>query len=118
MKNWVRTHQLTAFLLWFFPIGWGIAFIPLVAQRVSGANVPIEAFLIAATFFGLLLPTLVITWVVDGRAGVVALSRRALLVRASLGWYLLAVVAVPVCALTLATIVYGPPQRTLTELVS
>jgi membrane protease YdiL (CAAX protease family) len=118
MKNWVRTHQLTAFLLWFFTIGWGIAFIPLVAQRVARVDVPVEAFLIAATLFGLLLPTLVITWVVDGRAGIDALWRRSVLVRAALPWYLLAVIAVPMCALALATIVYGPPQRTLMELVS
>ncbi len=81
MKTWVRTHQLTAFLLWFFPIGWAIASIPLVAQRVSSVDVPVEAFLIAATLFGLLLPTLVITF-------------------------------------ALATIVYGPPQRTPMELLS
>ncbi len=118
MKTWVRTHQLTAFLLWFFPIGWAIASIPLVAQRVSSVDVPVEAFLIAATLFGLLLPTLVITWVVDGRAGIVALRRRVVLVRASLAWYLLAVIAVPVCAFALATIVYGPPQRTPMELLS
>ena len=118
MQNWVRTHQLTAFLLWFFTIGWGIAFIPLVLQRLWNVEVPVEAFLIAATLFGLLLPTLVITWLADGRSGIVALWRRASLVRASLGWYLLAVVAVPVCALAMATLVYGLPQRTPTEVFS
>jgi membrane protease YdiL (CAAX protease family) len=118
MQNWVRTHQLTAFLAWFFTIGWGIAFIPLVVQRVSNVDVPVEAFLIAATLVGLLLPTLVMTWLVDGRSGVVALWQRAILVRASLGWYLLAVLAVPVCALALAMLVYGLPQRTPTELLS
>jgi membrane protease YdiL (CAAX protease family) len=118
MQNWVRTHQLTAFLLWFFTIGWGIAFIPLVVQRVSNVEVPVEGFLIAATLFGLLLPALAITWLTDGRSGVVALWRRAVLVRASLGWYVLAVIAVPVCALALAILVYGLPQRTPTELLS
>src|ERR1043166_2487541 len=118
MQNWVRTHQLTAFLLWFFTIGWAIAFIPLVAQRVSNVEVPVEAFLIAATLFGLLLPTLVVTWLADGRSGILALWRRAILVRASLGWYLLALIAVPVCALALAVLVYGLPQRTPSELFS
>jgi hypothetical protein len=42
----------------------------------------------------------------------------AFLVRASLGWYLLAVIALLECALALAVLVYGLPQRTPTELFS
>ena len=118
MTNWVRAHHLTAFLIWFFVVGWGIAFGPLVAQRLLNVELAIEPFLIGATLVGLLLPTVVITWLVDGKAGVVELWQRVIRVRAAIGWYMLAVLAVPVCALVLASIVYGPPQRTPMELAS
>src|SRR6266568_4646878 len=118
VATWIRSHQITAFLVWFFPVAWGIASIPLVAQRALGLVLPLEAFLIPATLLGLLWPTLVITWLVDGQAGIGLLRRQVLRVRTSIGWYALALVAVPVTAVVLATIVYGPPKVTPSEWLS
>jgi hypothetical protein len=41
LATWVRTHQITAFLVWFFPVAWGIASIPLVAQRTLALDLPL-----------------------------------------------------------------------------
>jgi uncharacterized protein len=66
-------------------VAWSIALIPVVAQQTLGVDLPLEAFLIAATLFGLLLPTLVITWLVDGTAGIEALRKSSTKVRSSVG---------------------------------
>jgi membrane protease YdiL (CAAX protease family) len=118
VATWVRTHQITAFLVWFFPVAWGIASIPLVAQRTLALDLPLEAFLIPATLLGLLLPALAITWLVDGQAGIDLLRRQVLRLRASIGWYALVLLAVPLTAVALATIVYGPPNLTSSQWLS
>jgi uncharacterized protein len=117
--RWIRAHPIGAFLIWFFIVGWGIAFVPVVAKRAYGVEFPsFEPFVIASTWLGLLLPTVVITRLVDGPAGLQALFRRVVKVRAALGWYVLAVLAVPLLAVALATIVNGPPTMTLSMLSS
>jgi uncharacterized protein len=114
LTRWIRSHPIAAFLAWFFPVGWAIVLIPMAVLPA----VPLEALLIAATLLGLLLPTVVITWLIDGRAGVVALRGQIFQCGASLGWYALALLAVPLTAVALASIVYGPPDLTPTEWLS
>jgi hypothetical protein len=60
--GWIRAHPIGAFLAWFFTVGWAVAFIPFVAKRAYGVEFPsFEPFVIASTWLGLLLPTVVIT---------------------------------------------------------
>jgi membrane protease YdiL (CAAX protease family) len=107
LTTWVRAHPVAALLAWFFPVGWAIAFIPVIANRPDG--LPQEVFLIGATWLGLLLPTIVITRIVDGQKGLRALRQRVLRIRASIGWYALVLLAVPITAVGLAAVVYGLP---------
>jgi membrane protease YdiL (CAAX protease family) len=115
---WVRAHPVGAFLVWFFTVGWAIAFIPVVAKRALGVDLPFQAFVIASTWLGLLLPAVVITRLVDGPAGVHELRRRVLKVRASVGWYALALLAVPLTSVVLAVILLGTPSATPSTWIS
>src|SRR5437773_140368 len=36
LTTWVRAHPVAALLAWFFPVGWAIAFIPVIANRPDG----------------------------------------------------------------------------------
>src|SRR5712692_7156648 len=118
LATWVRAHPVAAFLAWFFPVGWGLVFIPVVAKQPFGLDLQLEVFLSAATLLGLLLPAVVITRLVDGPTGVHALRRRMFRLRASIGWYALVVCAVPITALILAAIFYGLPDVTAPTLVA
>src|SRR5438309_6916646 len=102
LANWVREHPISAFLIWFFVVGWPIAFVPGVAKSALGVELPLEPFIIAATWLGLLLPAVAVTSMVDGVEGVRELGRRVLKVRAAAGWYVLALLVVPLVGLLLA----------------
>src|SRR5262245_20345078 len=115
---WVRAHPVISLLVWFYPVGWLIAFIPLVAKNALNVDLSLEAFLIPATLLGLLLPSIVITRMVGGAAGVDELRRRIVKARVSIGWYVLALFAVPILAVALATIVFGPPTVIFTDLLA
>jgi membrane protease YdiL (CAAX protease family) len=103
--HFIRRHPLTAFFLWFFTVGQAFAFTPVVLD----VPVPRELFIVASTLFGLFLPVLVITRIVDGADGLRALWRRTLQVRAGLGWYALALLAVPLLSAALVAGLQGPP---------
>ena len=57
------------------------------------------------------MPALVITRVVDGPGAVRALLARAVALRAGIGWYLLALVGVPLVAAAITALVAGPPSQ-------
>ena len=118
VANWARDHPIGAFLIWFFVVGWPIAFVPGVAKSALGVELPFPAFVIASTWLGLLLPAVVITRLVDGPAGVDALRRRVLKARVSVGWYALALLAVPVTSVVLALALLGPPNATPSTWIS
>jgi membrane protease YdiL (CAAX protease family) len=118
VATWVRAHPIAAFLLWFFPVAWTLAFIPVVAKGILGVELPQEVFLSGAALLGGLLPVVVLTRMVDGPAGLDALRRRLLRTRASIGWYALALVAVPLLAVVLAVVVYGPPDVTTSTVIA
>jgi hypothetical protein len=46
ITEWVRRHPIAAFLVWFFPVGWPIAFIPQIARNTLNVELPMEAFII------------------------------------------------------------------------
>jgi membrane protease YdiL (CAAX protease family) len=106
----VRRHPVASFLAWSFTVGQAIAFQPVVAPAWYGVDLPTAPFVVAANLVGLLLPAVVVTGVVDGRAGVRALWRRAVRVRVPLRWYGLVLVVVPVAATAVAVALLGPPE--------
>jgi membrane protease YdiL (CAAX protease family) len=110
VTEWVRRHPIAAFLAWFFPVGWAIAFIPFIAQTVWGTELAMEPFIVVSTWLGLLLPVLVITSIVDGRQGLGVLRRQVTRIRAGIGWYALGLLVVPAVSLALATFTFGPPN--------
>ena len=52
----VRSHPISALLLWFFTVGQAVAFIPVVCHT-NGIDVPSAPFVLASNLVGLLLPT-------------------------------------------------------------
>jgi uncharacterized protein len=105
----VRKHPIAAFLAWFFPVGWAIAFIPLIARRTMDVELSMDPFIIISTWLGLLLPIVVITRIVDGSRGLRVLRQRVTRVRANIGWYALGLLVVPGLSLVLAIVTFGPP---------
>ena len=99
----VARHPILAFLAWFFTVGQAFAFAPLFVEGVAA-----QWFIIGSTLFGLLLPAVVITRMVDGPEGVAALARRVVLVRAPWHLYLIAIVVMPLLAIGLAVAFLGP----------
>jgi membrane protease YdiL (CAAX protease family) len=108
----IRRHPVASFLVWSFPVGQAIAFQPVLAHAWYGVDLPTAPFGVGANLVGLLLPALVITRVVDGRAGVRALWKRAVRVQVPLRWYGLALVVVPMATTATAVALLGPPEGT------
>jgi len=108
----IRRHPVASFLAWSFPVGQAIAFQPVLGHAWYDVDLPTAPFVVAANLLGLLLPAVVITRVVEGRAGVRALWRRAVRVRVPLRWYGLALVVVPVATTAVAVALLGPPEGT------
>ena len=109
---------MAAYLLWLVTVGWAISFVPIVADRAFGAELAFQPFAIVSTVFGALLPALVITRLVDGPQALRELARRSFELRASLGWYAFALLALPLPALVLAMVVFGLPDASASTLVS
>jgi membrane protease YdiL (CAAX protease family) len=113
--GFTRRHPMAAYLTWFFTVGWAIAFTPAVADAAWGVELPFQPFAIATTLVAGLLPAIVITRIVDGPEGLDALKRRILRVRVGVGWYAMALIAIPLTAVALAVLAFGaPPAGTST----
>ncbi len=114
----IRRHPLGAFVAWFFTVGWAVGFVPVVAEAAFGVELPFQPFAIATTLVGGLLPALVVTRVVGGRAAVRDLTARTLRWRTPIGWYAVAVLALPVPATALAVLAFGEPDATQAALAA
>ena len=114
----IRRHPMGAYLLWFFTVGWAIAFTPAVAESVWGVELPFQFFAIATTLVAGLLPAIVITRLVDGPEGLQALERRVVRVRAGVGWYLVALILIPVTAVAVALVALGAPPATPSAVIA
>jgi CAAX protease family protein len=120
LAAWVRRYPIGAYLVWYFAVCWAISFIPIVATNVLGLDLPAwvtQVSINAATLFAIFLPAVVITRVVDGPAGVRALLGRTFKVRASAGWYAVALLAHSVPTVLVAVILYGRPEATASTLL-
>ncbi|HYP44239.1 MAG TPA: type II CAAX endopeptidase family protein [Propionibacteriaceae bacterium] len=111
VTRFIRRRPLLTFFLWLFTVGQALAFVPLfVSEADTGLHR--QTFVVASTLFGLLLPAVVITYVVDGRQGVVSLWRQVAAVRLALGWYALAFLGVPLLAMAITVAFVGWPATT------
>lgn len=108
----IRRHPVRSFLLWSFPVGQAIAFQPVLAREWYDVDLPTAPFVVGANLLGLLLPVLVLTRVVDGRAGLQELWRRTFRMRVGVRWYALALVVVPLATAAVAVALLGPPEET------
>lgn len=106
--RFIRRHPLASFFLWFFTVGQAFPWAAAVAN-LNGRDWPMQPFVLASTLIGLLLPTLVITRIVDGREGLRALWRRALAWRVGLLWYAGAVLLLPLVTLIFGVLIGGTP---------
>src|SRR3712207_3871319 len=114
----IRRHPMGAWLVWFFTVGQALAFAPVVVRSTTGADLAHQPFIVASTLIGLLLPTLVVTRLVDGPAGIHELRRRITAVRVSVGWYLLGLAVLPLTALALTAAFFGAPKADMSTVVS
>jgi membrane protease YdiL (CAAX protease family) len=108
----IRRHPVASFLVSSFSVGQVIAFQPVLAREVYDVDLPTAPFVVGANLLGLLVPALVITRIVDGRAGVEALCNRAVRVRLPWRWYGLALVVIPLTTTAIAVALLGAPEWT------
>lgn len=114
----VRRHPVGCYLAWSFSVGQAIAFQPVLARELYDVDLPVAPFVVVANLFGLLLPAVAITYIVDGRPGLRSLWRRAVRLKVPARWYCLAVLLVPLATTALAVVLLGPPEATSTVLAS
>ena len=105
--SFVRRHSVVSYLVMALAIFWA-SWMPVL---LLGA--PPRPFSAIGVVLGLAMPAFLVTAATDGRAGVRDLLRRTLRWRVGIGWYLLAMLAIPVGALLLGTLFLGlaPLQR-------
>jgi uncharacterized protein len=99
--SFVGRHPVLSYLVLAFAIFW-VSWLPVLLL-----SAPPRPFSAVGAILGLALPALLVTAATDGRAGVRDLLRRTLRWRVAVGWYLLAILAIPVGALLLAPLFLG-----------
>jgi membrane protease YdiL (CAAX protease family) len=101
VMSFVRRHPVVSYLVMAFAIFWA-SWMPV---PLFGA--PPRPFSAIGVVLGLAMPAFLVTAATDGRAGVRDLLRRTLRWRVGIGWYLLAMLAIPVGALLLGPLFLG-----------
>ena len=99
-------RPLITFAAVALPLGWLLLTPPVVL------GLPMEPFVLAVNFLGLLAPALLLTWRRAGRAGVRALLRDAVRPPRPVGWIVAAAFALPVTVWTAASAVSGAQPLT------
>jgi membrane protease YdiL (CAAX protease family) len=89
-------------------VGQALVFAPVIANAYGSAW-PMQWFVIASTLIGLLLPALLITWLVDGGPGLRRLWQRVVRLRVGLGWYIGALLGIPLVAAGFTVLIEGWP---------
>jgi uncharacterized protein len=101
MRSFVVRHPVASYLISAYAIFWA-CWMPVL---LLGA--PPRLLSALGAIAGLALPAFLVTAATDGRAGVRDLLRRTVRWRVGVGWYLLAMLAIPLGALLLAPLVLG-----------
>lgn len=102
---WIKRHPIGAYLIWFALVGQAFAVMPMLFENISS-----QIFIVCSTLFGLFLPALVITRIVEGSEGYRRLWRSILKFRFPGGWYAFALLAIPVSAVALTFAFFGAPD--------
>jgi uncharacterized protein len=97
-RRFVARHPVTVMLLAMF----GVSYALLIPPALAG--IALEPFLLGAVLFGQLLPAVLVTGAVGGRPAVRQLFGRVFRWRVHPGWYLVALLAIPVASLLLSTV--------------
>jgi uncharacterized protein len=102
----VARHPLTAFLVLVLAVGWPLASVPALTAHgvLPGGALPEEPFTLALTLLVMLPAALWVTSVVEGRAGVATLLRRAVQWRFGPGWWAAVLLALPVLTLAVGLV--------------
>lgn len=110
LRRLIVHHPVAAFLGMVYAVTW-LLFLPsFLSQNGIGVlpfALPIAPFLLLSVIFGLTLPVYIVTRVTRGREGVRELRRRYTHWRVGIGWYLLALFAMPVVDLLGASLWLG-----------
>lgn len=117
LRRFIIRYPVTSFLVLAFTFAWTTMVPLLLSQQGFGVlpiTLPVQPFIVLASYIGLALPAFLVMAALRGRAGVQDLLRRSLRWRVGLPWYLVAlfglfvtviVAALPFVGLTPLTIV-------------
>ena len=94
-------HPMVAFLVMAYGLGWST----LIAADYLGSPFLLVSSL--GVVFGLTLPAFLVTAATGGKAGVRDLLGRSLRWRVGIGWYLLALLGLPLATLLVASVFLG-----------
>ena len=107
----VARHPVVAFLVTVYAFGWTIL---IAAAGYFGLPMLLSSSL--AMVFGLALPAFLVTAATSGKAGMRDLLGRCLRWRVGIGWYLLALLGLPLVTLLVASVFLGAaPLEALVE---
>jgi membrane protease YdiL (CAAX protease family) len=87
--SFAARRPVLTFLLLMYPIGWALAF------AAFALHLPSTPGIAAANFIGVLGPAVLVSYRIGGRAAVRRLFAGVLRWRVGIGWYLFAIVAMP-----------------------
>lgn len=111
LVSWIREHPLPAYFLLAFAGTW-VVFSPILLAKVLGLfSLPDSAAMILfilSTYTGPFSAALLVTNVIEGRAGLRKLFRRMGQWRTGIQWYLLVLLGYPVLLYGGLTLILGP----------
>lgn len=99
LTHWIRRHSLVAFFVLAYLLTWATTLPLVLSQRGLGlVKLPeglLFSLLLLATYIGPLPAALLVTSIVEGKAGVKHLLRRMVQWRVGIGWVLLVLLGYP-----------------------
>ena len=106
VRRGVARHPVLAFMLISLGVGFVTAAIPpIINSEILPFGLPLHGVLMS---LGVGLAAFLVTAALAGPAGVADLTRRSLRWRVPVGWYLIALLSVPVGATLISLAIYGP----------
>lgn len=96
--SFAARRPIVTFLLLMYPIGWALAFAAFALHLPSTLGIAV------ANFIGVLGPAVLVSYWIGGRAAVRRLFAGVLRWRVGVGWYLFAIVAMPMFTIPVSLI--------------